>query len=204
MSRIQRRKLPASFTRIREWLLYDGDPKRPSAPKLWEKDEENYEMLVQLRSLYFQKVFDYHDAMKVMMKEYGISEAQFNRLHHGLIFIFGDLEAESKEFEKQRYKAIQMKILQKALSTNDLKAANTAMSNLIKLGGHDRDEGEKVPLELLNPGVYALVIDDAGKKALAALTEGSAVIDLGEMMRESAKVEDIEHEEVPPGEAATE
>lgn len=203
MPKLRARKLPAGYDRIREWLHYDGDPRRPSAPKLWKEDKVIYDQLVQLRTLYFQKAHDYHDALIVMMKSYGISEATFNRLHHGLIYIFGDMEKESKEFEKTRLKATAFKILQKALSTSDLKAANSAMANLIKLGGHDRDEGDKVPLEMLNPGAYALVLDDTALKMMQLLDKGGPIDDLTSLSLPDAEVEDIEHEVVTEIEAAT-
>lgn len=207
MAKYKKRSLPAGYGRIREWLEYDGDPRRPSAPKLWDADKVIYERLIQLRTLLFQKAHDYHDAMKVMMKPkekggYGISEATYNRDYRGLIHVFGDMMQESKEFEKLRLKSTAFKILQKALSTNDLKSANSAMANLIKLGGHDRDDAEKIPLEMLNPGAYALVIDDAGQKALAAMTSSGPVLDLTAMMQQEA--EDIEHEEIQSEEAVKE
>lgn len=200
---IQSRKLPLTYDRIREWMLYDGPEHRPSAPKLWEEDKVVYDRLVQLRALLFQKAHGYHDAMKVMMRTYGISEATYNRDYRGLVYIFGDLEAESKEFERMRYKEIQQKILQMALAANDLKAANAAMANLIKIGGHDREEREGVPLELLNPGAYALVIDEAGQQALKALLGAGPVVDLSALMGEDAQ--EIDFEEMnQPKEAAKE
>lgn len=194
MAELKARKYGACYERIREWLLYDGPEERPSAPKLWEEDKVVYERLVQLRSLYFQKALTYHDAMKVMGKQYGISEATFMRDHNGLVYVFGDLQMESKEFDKIRLREIQFKILQQCLASGDMKSANQAMGNLIKLGGHDRDEGEKIPLELLNPGAYALVLDEVAQKALSAFLNAGPVLDLSQLKNEA--VQDIDFQEV--------
>jgi hypothetical protein len=194
---ITARKLPMTYERIREWMMYDGPEERPSAPKLWEEDKVVYGRLIQLRALLFQKAHDYHDAMKVMMRSYGISEVTFNRDYRGLIYIFGDLEAESKEFERARLKAIGWKIMQDCLSKGDNKTATSMHKNLISLGGHDREEREGVPLEMLNPGAYALVIDEAGQKALAALMSAGPVINLGDLMGEDAQEIDFEEMEQP-------
>lgn len=199
MAELKARKYGAVYERIRDWLLYDGDEKRPSAPKLWEGDQEVYERLVQLRALYFQKAFTYHDALSVMVKQYGLSEATFMRDHNGLIYVFGDLQLESKEFEKIRLREIQFKILQKCLSNNDMKGANASMSNLIKLGGHDRDDADRVPLEMLNPGVYVLAVSESDIGLIRqSLMSGEGVLDLDKMDREAQRVEDIDHEEVNP------
>jgi hypothetical protein len=194
MAELKPRKYGATYERIREWLLYDGPEERPSAPKLWEEDKVVYERLVQLRALYFQKALTYHDALKVMAKQYGLSEATFMRDHNGLIYVFGDLQLESKEFDKIRLREIQFKILQQCLANGDMKSANQAMGNLIKLGGHDRDEGEKIPLELLNPGAYALVLDEAGQKFANMLLNSGPVVNLTDLMAQDAQ--DIDYEDM--------
>jgi hypothetical protein len=197
---LKARKLPVAYDRIKEWLEYDGPEERPSAPKLWEEDKVIYERLVQLRTLFFQKAHNYHTALKMQMKTYGISEVTFNRDYHGLIYIFGDMMTESREFEKMRYKSIQESILQQCLANGDMKGATAAMSNLIKLGGHDREQGDAVPLEMLNPGAYVLMVSEEDKQLIRnALMSGDGVIDVDSMNKSAAmQVEDIEHEDVTP------
>lgn len=190
-----KRNYGATYERIREWMMYSGSPQRPSAPKLWEEDKVVWERLVQLKALLFQKAFSLNDAQAAQMKMYNISEATFYRDYKGLVYIFGDLLEENKDFERSRLKEIQQKVLQMALKNNDLKAANAAIANLIKLGGHDRDDKESVPLELLNPGAYALVLDEAGQKAIKALLDAGPVVDLSSLMGEDAQ--EIDFEEIP-------
>lgn len=185
------RSLPQTYGRIRDWVLYDGPAERPSAPKLWDEDKVVYERLVQLRTLLFQKAHGYHDAMKVICRTYGISEVTFNRDYRGLIFIFGDLEAESKEFERMRYKEVQQKILQMALANNDLKTANAAMANLIKLGGHDRDDAEMIDPDKLNPGMYALMLDGDVRNLFLGWLASRGSLDISKMMDSMAQEAEI-------------
>jgi hypothetical protein len=152
-----KRGLPKTYYRIREWMLYDGPAERPSAPRLWDEDRLVYERLIQLRTLLFQKAHDYHDAMKVMMRTYGISEITFNRDYRGLTYIFGDLEEESKEFERARLKAIGWKIMQDCLAKGDNKTATSMHKNLIALGGHDREDADPIDPERLDPGMVPCI-----------------------------------------------
>lgn len=197
---IQARKLPATYERIREWMLYDGPAQRPSAPALWEEDKVVYARLLQLRALYFQKSKSYHEAMLIMCETYDISEATFNRDHHGLIYIFGDLEAESREFDKQRIKEMLLRAYRMAEEKQDSKGMTAAAAQLLKLGGHDREERDAVPLELLNPGAYVLMVSEEDKQLIRnALMSGEGVIDVDSMNKSAAmQVEDIEHEDVTP------
>lgn len=193
-----KRGLPKTYDRIRDWMLYDGPAERPSAPKLWDEDKVVYERLVQLRTLLFQKAYGYHDAMGVMMRTYGISEATYNRDYRGLIFIFGDLEAEGKEFERMRYKEIQQKILQQCLSVKDWKGANTAMGNLIRLGGHDREDADPIDPERLNPGLYALMLDAEVRDFLLDSLASRGSLDVSKLMdglAEDAQVVENEKED---------
>lgn len=183
-------------------MLYNGPDERPSRPVLFEEDKVVYARLLQLRALYFQKSQSYQEAMLVMCETCDISEATFNRDHHGLIYVFGDLEAESREFEKQRIKEMALRSFRLAEEKQDSKGMTAALGILVKLGGFDRDERDGVPLELLNPGAYALVIDEAGQAALKALLGAGPVVDLSALMGDDAQ--EIDFEEMKPGEAAKE
>jgi hypothetical protein len=177
-----KRGLPKTYYRIREWMLYDGPAERPSAPRLWDEDRLVYERLIQLRTLLFQKAHDYHDAMKVMMRTYGISEITFNRDYRGLTYIFGDLEEESKEFERARLKAIGWKIMQDCLAKGDNKTATSMHKNLIALGGHDREDTDPIDPERLDPGMYALVLDAEVRELFMRSLASAGSLDVSKLM----------------------
>jgi hypothetical protein len=194
MATVKYGKLPLCYERIRDWLVYDGPAERPSAPKLWMEDKVVYERLVQLRTLLFQKAYSVNDAMSMMIKTYGISEATYYRDYRGLEFVFGDLVAEGKNFERLRYKEIQQKILQMALANKDMKAANAAMSNLIKLGGHDREDVEAIDPERLNPGMYALLLDSEVRDFIMGALASRGSLDISKLMDSMAQDIEVENE----------
>lgn len=152
------------YNRIRDWLMYDGDERRPSAPKLLKDDQIVWDRLQYLRSLLTQKALSYHDALPVVMRTYNISEATFWRDVRGLNYIAGDLEDENRSFEKIRLKELALRAYQMAVSQKDNKGMSAAVRNLIQLNGFDREEENGIDPEKLNPGMYALVLDETARE----------------------------------------
>lgn len=169
--------IPA-YNRIRDWLMYDGDPKRPSAPVLLDSDHVIYDRLQTLRSLLTQKAYSYQGAMPIMIKTYQISEATYWRDVRGLRIILGDLEDENRAFEKHRLKELAMMAYQMAMTQKDNKGMTQAVKNLIILNGLDREEDNGIDPEKLNPGMYALVLDEAAKGFFNHLLEGQGSVNL--------------------------
>lgn len=186
------KKIQPVYWRLYEWLTYSGDPRRPSAPKLHKNDQEVYDRLIQLRTLLLQKGHSYHDAMLIMCKMYSISDTQFFQDYRGLCMLFGDLEKESREFEKLRLKELAMKAYQLAIKKEDSKAMSSAIRNLITLGGFDREDPDTIDPERLNPGAYALVLDEETRRVLNSLVQGSSVINLNQVLTDGRKHDDAE------------
>jgi hypothetical protein len=192
-------KVPAVYLRIYEWLTYSGDPRRPSAPKLHKNDMEVYERLVQLRTCMLQSGMSMQEAMAFMMTTFDISHAQFYTDYRGLATVFGDLEKENREFEKLRLKSLAMKAYRLAEIKEDSKAMSSALRNLIMLGGFDKEEPDSIDPDRLNPGAYALVLDDDTRKVLNSLVQGTGTIILNELIENGKTAEDIDFEPVTGG-----
>lgn len=192
------KKIQPVYWRLYEWLTYSGDPRRPSAPKLHKNDQEVYERLVQLRTFLLQHGASYHDAMKMMCKNFQISDTQFFQDYRGLCLLFGDLEKESREFEKLRLKELSMRAYQMAIKKEDSKAMSAAIRNMITLGGYDKEEPEAIDPERLNPGAYALVLDEETRRVLNSLVQGSSVINLNQVITDGRKQDDAEEIDFEP------
>lgn len=180
--------------RILEYLQYHGDPRRPSAPKLSERDKEIWVRWQAILSKILKEGLSWADAKAVVCRTFNISEATYWRDVRGVSSIYPDVVEVNREMRKIQYREMAQKAWQIAAKKGDAKAMSSALKNLISLDGFDRDVPDKIDAEKLNPGLYTIVLDDNTREMLRLLRKQSSVIDLTKLAREA---EEIEHEEIP-------
>lgn len=183
--------------RLRNWLMYDGDPNRPSAPKVMEEDLKTWERLQFLRTLLTQKALSYHDCLPIMCKTFDINENKYWADVRGLCSLVGDLEANNRDMERVRLKELSLKAFQMAAKKEDSKGMSAAVANLIKLNGFDRDEPEKIDPEKLNPGMYALVMEEDVRQLFYNALTQTGSLDMSRLLQNvSEAAETIPYEQI--------
>lgn len=169
---LRQRNIPVN-DRIRDWLMDTSGRK-----KLSEADQVVWGRLQTLRSLLTENAYSLHDALKVMQKSYDISEATYWRDVSGVFLIFGDVVESNRQAQKWILYELGMKTFQLAAKKEDVKAMASAHRNLLALMGFDRDEADGIDPEKLNPGMYALVLDEQAKEFFENLLVGQGSVNL--------------------------
>lgn len=179
MAKKIQREMPV-IERIRDWLNDET-----GRVKLHDGDETVWGRLQILRSLLTENAYSVNDALPVMQKSTGISEATFWRDVRGLFSLFGDIMISNREGRKYLLSELNMKTFQMAAKKEDPKAMAAAVKNMITLEGFDREEVEVLDIDRLKPFVVT-VLDEDTRQVLNRLREGDGVIDLTEIVKNGA------------------
>ncbi len=178
--------------RIRDFLLDDTD-----RIKLLEDEQRVWSRIQSLRSLLTENAYSIHDALPIMQKSYGISEATFWRDVRGLFSLFGDILVSNRQGQKWLMYELGMKNYQMAAKVGDVKAMASAHRNMITLLGFDRDEPETIDPEKLNPGMYALVIEEDVRELFSAALSSAGSLDVSKLLESiSEEAQFVEHTEI--------
>jgi hypothetical protein len=133
---------------------------------------------------------------KLVAKKYNLTPRHALNIYKDAINLFGDVTRAEKEGIRHITYEMQMKIYRKAIAKGDLKEANSAVSNIIKLQGLDREDPDLPDFEKLKGGVYPIVLDNPIRDALLSLVNGHGSLDLTQLIRNiGANAETVEIEE---------
>lgn len=134
------------------------------------------------------------DIKSKLMKRYSISAEQAYRDIRHAIRLFGEVNKSEKEGERHMLKELALETFREARKQHDLKQMNAAISNLIKLGGHDREDPDAPDWEKLKAGLYPIILDDPIRELFTKLIEQNGSIDLTKFMQNvAATSEDTEY-----------
>lgn len=72
--------------------------------------------------------------------------------------LFGDVNKADKDGQRALLYEMTLETWRMAKQEGDIKGMNAAKSNLIKLGGHDRDDPDRPEFDKLVPNVYPIIL----------------------------------------------
>lgn len=133
-------------------------------------------------------------AVPVLQREFnGISEATAYRDVSSAIKLYGDVLKSSKDGLRHILYECAMKVYQLAAKHDDYKAMNSAVANMIKLHGLDRDEPDTPDFAKLQPSLVVTVLADGMEKQIKSMLSGGAI-----NFNSFKQVQDIPYEDVEP------
>lgn len=127
------------------------------------------------------------------MKHFEMSERQMYLDMKLAREVFGSVEKMEKNIQRAMVDNKAKEILKKAINEDNLKEANSAIKNLIKLHNLDKENPELPDFSKLDPSLYTIILDQQGMEITDKMTD-QGVIDLSKVA-EDIPYEDIEDEE---------
>lgn len=134
--------------------------------------------------------------IKVLRKDYGISDTQAWRDTRDAIKLYGDMRKAEKEGIRWIIYEMALKGVRKALKAKDLKSYNAAIKNLISITGVDKESADLPDFEKLQPSIIVAVLPEGMEEKMTKLLNKGSV-NLNEFI-EDAEYEIIDTERGTP------
>jgi hypothetical protein len=111
--------------------------------------------------------------------------------------LFGDINKADKDGQRAILYELTMDTYRQAKKEGDIKGMNAAMSNLTKLGGHDRDDPDRPDFDKLTPGVYPILLPPGVEQLLLQLLAKPSV-DISGFLNQIATDAELDTTADPP------
>lgn len=171
---------------IREYYL---EPRR--RPELTDKQEEIRQRYLRMNALLLEG-HPPSDAVKIHAKENDITNRQAWNDYRGTVALFGQIGKAEKEGMRRLLYEHSMRIYKKASSAGDIKGMNSAINNMWKLLGLDKEDSDLPDFEKLQPSLVVLGLPEHQLDRIEQLL-GSGVVDFSGT---APNIEDIQYEEL--------
>jgi len=154
--------------------------------ELTEHQEEKRKRLLLTQSM-MTKGQSTQKIIKVLRKDYGISDTQAWRDTKDAIKLYGDMRKAEKEGIRWIIYEMAAKGVRMAIKKGDLKAYNAAIKNLISITGVDKESADLPDFEKLQPSIIVAVLPEGMEEKMTKLLNKGSV-NLNEF------IEDAEYE----------
>jgi hypothetical protein len=122
-----------------------------------------------------------------LMQRFDISDRQAYTDIKNAYKLFGEVNRSEKEGLRHIVQELALETFRKAKEMNDLTGMNKALSNIIKLGGLDREDPDLPDFEKLKQAIYPIILDDPVRDIFMKLIDQQGSIDLTKFMSHVAQ-----------------
>lgn len=178
-----------SIDRLRQWITNEG------SIELTPHDEEVWERISLLRSLFTKRAFSVQDALPYWQKTFPhLSVPTFYRDVRDCLKLFGDIFRSQKEGQRYMMYELGMRIFQAAAKEGDHRAMASAHNNMIRLLGLDRDDPDMPDFSKLQPSLIVTLLPKGMEDKIDQLLAGG-VVNMNDLPGPTP-TEDAEYEEI--------